>query len=294
METSIAQEILGATDFSAAAGNAMARAAQLAQAHHCALRIVHVFNELAWTNVRRMLEESPLEPPPETAMRTLVALADELKSRHRLSTVHVQVQIGRASAEIIAVAHKTRPQLIVIGAQGEGLAKALMLGGTAVKILRGSPCPVLVVRREPERPYRRVVVATDFSESSKRALTQAQALFPQAHHVLMHVYSVMFEGRLRMGGASDDAIARYLLQAGDEARHNMEAFVRGIGAAGRAISTRVEEGHPVVTLVDEARLHATDVLVFAKSGGPALAERLFGSVPESVITHAACDLLLVP
>jgi nucleotide-binding universal stress UspA family protein len=202
------QHVLAATDFSPAAKAAANRAAHVAHAHSFELTLVHVFNEFAWSNVQRVLTETPLRPPAEVAARDLRALADELASRYQVSQIHAQVEVGRAAAEIIAVAQTMRPQLIVLGAQGEGLAKELGLGGTVAKVLRASPAPVLVVRREPIRPYERVVVGTDFSECSERALVQARELFPEASHTLAHAYWVMFEERPRLAKCSSGVFLR--------------------------------------------------------------------------------------
>jgi nucleotide-binding universal stress UspA family protein len=91
-----------------------------------------------------MLQETPREPQGQSTQRALRALEDDFGSRYRLPAVQVRGQIGRVAAEIIEVAQKTGPRLIIIGGQGEGLAKDLELGGTAMKVLHGSSWPVLV------------------------------------------------------------------------------------------------------------------------------------------------------
>lgn len=289
------QHVLAATDFSAAAKAAAARAAQVAHAHSFELTLVHVFNEFGWSNLQHVLKETPLRPPVEVAARDLRALADELASRYQVSRTHAQVEVGKAAAEIIAVAQTMRPQLIVLGAQGEGLAAELGLGGTATKVLRASPAPVLVVRREAIRPYERVVVGTDFSECSERALVQALELFPEASHTLVHARWVTFEERLRLAGANEEAMTRYRLLDREEAHRRMKGFVDTVDPPRAGdLAARVRDGHPVTALLEHSRLHDTDVIAVGRHSGAALGEKLFGSVPQALLNRATCDVLLVP
>ncbi len=289
------QHVLAATDFSAGAKAAAMRAAHLAHVHSFDLTLVYVFNELAWSNVQRVLKETPLRPPAEVAARDLRAFADELASRYQVSHIHAQVEIGRAAAEIIGLAQTMHPQLIVLGAQGESLAKELGLGGTVAKVVRASSAPVLVVRREPIRPYERVVVGTDFSECSERALVQARELFPEASHTLVHAYWVMFEERLRLAGANEEAMTRYRLLEREEAHRKMKGVVDRLGRARASdLAARIQDGHPVTTLLADARLHDVDVIAVARHSGAALGEMLIGSVPQALLNRAECDVLLVP
>jgi hypothetical protein len=55
---------------------------------------------------------------------------------------------------------------------------------------------VLVVKQAAPRPYRRVLVAVDFSDHSRHALELALRLAQQAEFHALHVYAG-FEGMLR-------------------------------------------------------------------------------------------------
>lgn len=58
--------------------------------------------------------------------------------------------------------------------------------------------PVLVVKQRPRSGYSTIVVATDFSSCSRRALATAGALFPAVPIHLVHAFHVPFEGILRV------------------------------------------------------------------------------------------------
>lgn len=56
----------------------------------------------------------------------------------------VRVEVGPAAERIITAAREMEADLIVLGSHG-GRAESSALGGTADRILRGSPCPVFLV-----------------------------------------------------------------------------------------------------------------------------------------------------
>jgi nucleotide-binding universal stress UspA family protein len=59
-----------------------------------------------------------------------------------------------------------------------------------------------------------------------------------------------------------------------------------------AINTLIEQGHPALVLVDEARY--ADLLVVGKRGHGAFPGMPLGSVSEYCVTHAWCPVVVVP
>src|SRR3546814_18408090 len=51
-----------------------------------------------------------------------------------------------------------------------------------------------MVQDRGTRPYRRITVATDFSEASFQALLRAAAIFPESSLTLFHAYDIPFAG----------------------------------------------------------------------------------------------------
>src|SRR3546814_16200110 len=68
----------------------------------------------------------------------------------------------------------------------------MIWGSTIIRLVRGSPVPVLMVQDRGTRPYRRITVATDFSEASFKALLRAAAIFPESSLTLFHAYDIPF------------------------------------------------------------------------------------------------------
>lgn len=287
--------ILAATDFSPLADFAVERAARLARERQSPLHLLHVYNDFAWENFRALMREPPGHDMEVAARERLHSLAGKLAARHGLPAVDSAVVAGRASTGIAAWVRETRAGLVVLGAHGAGIVQELALGGTAIKVLRASPCPVLVVRSKPERPYERLLAATDFSATATRAMRAALDLFPDSSHVVVNAYAVALEGRMRIAGASEEDIERYREQEREVAQRKMDAFVTDADyrAAG-GVLTRVRHGYAAAVLLDEAARSAADLIVIGKHGAGALDERLLGSVTLNVLHHASCDVLLVP
>ncbi len=65
----------------------------------------------------------------------------------------------------------------------------LLLGSTIEQVARALTVPLLVVRRRVRGSYRRVLVATDFSASSRLAWQAAVRLFPQADLTIYHAHA---------------------------------------------------------------------------------------------------------
>lgn len=287
--------ILAATDFSAPAGIAVERAARLARERRCPLHLLHVHNDFAWAKLRALLREPSGTDPEADARERLRALADDLAVRHGLAGVETALVGGRAAAGIAARARAIGAGLVVVGAHGAGIVQEFALGGTAIKVLRASLCPVLVTRRDAARPYARVLVATDFSDASTRALRLALDDFPDAALGALHAYSAELEGRMRLAGATPEAIARYREDARAAAERNMAAFVadadtRAVGS----VQTAVGFGYAATVVLEEVQRRDIDLLMVGRHGASRLDEWAMGSITLNLMHHAACDVLLVP
>lgn len=90
--------------------------------------------------------------PAERSVAYLNRLCHEVSSRYGLAKMQSNLATGRAATAIAERAKNIGASLAVIGIRGEGVVHELALGGTAVKLLRRSPCPVLVVWQKSTLP----------------------------------------------------------------------------------------------------------------------------------------------
>ncbi len=287
--------ILAASDFSRPAAVAVRRAAHLARAAGARLELMHVLPSepipTAWTALRGALGVDPAHVKDE-AMSWLRRAAGRLDADLALP-VEVHLAVGRAHAEIASRAAAIGADLVVVGAHGEHFVLDLFVGTTAQRVQRISPVPVLVVRQAPFYRYERVLIATDFSPASAAAAQAARRLFPDAMFHVLHVYQAPFEGRLGFAGLSDAALDDYRNRAGDQARQELETFVRQAGFEENRPSVKARHGYPPARIKERAAELDADVIVLGTRGKSWLEIGFLGSVSEHVSAESACDVLLV-
>lgn len=140
-----------------------------------------------------------------------------------------------------------------------------------------------------------VLVGTDGSESSFRAVDRAAALAADSGATL-HLVSAYrpLPARERDRAAAELGDLSYKVAGSAPAEDALgEAADRARAAGVTEVRTHAVEGDPVDVLIDSAaRLHA-DLLVVGNRGLNSLAGRLLGSVPQNVTHKARCDVLIV-
>ena len=87
----------------------------------------------------------------------------------------MSVRQGYGDAATALVAACTPADLLVVGSRGRGPLGGLVLGSVSQACLAHAPCPVVVVRPQPEQASSRgrVVVGVDGSSHSRQALRVA-------------------------------------------------------------------------------------------------------------------------
>ena len=137
------KRLLIATDFSADSKMTLDYGFALAQQYQAHVHLLHVLanspsdREINW-------ESSDAKGPYHEAARRLhESIPAEV---HLWSKVTHAVREGKPYREILSYAVEQDIDLICIGAHGKGLSLGTLFGSNANRILRESPCPVLVVR----------------------------------------------------------------------------------------------------------------------------------------------------
>lgn len=140
--------------------------------------------------------------------------------------------------------------------------------------------------------YKRILVPTDASEYSRRALNTALELAKQfnAEIILMHV---TFTPQAYWGYTISYGISvtqEDLLRNGELA---LEATLAGVPTDGVKISTVLEVGHPVGKIVDQVKKNNINLIVIGSHGYGPITGSVLGSVSQRVLQKAPCPVLLV-
>jgi len=254
----------------------------------CRVTAVHVV-DLA--SLRAPLVVQPLgaiEPLVQAESRRLQAEAKRVvaETKALLSSLGMQ---GKVITEKGAIAptilkHVTgRGDLVVVGAQGLDALDRFMLGSISTKVTVHAACSVLVVK-QPARPIRRILLATDGSTASDKALRfLLQKLQPdgasgteKVEVLVMHVLP-SFAHTVR-GVMGTRLVHRY---AGR------------LGRAGYRMSELAKSGHVADEIMKTADREKTDLIILGARGHGAVARLFLGSVSTRVVQHSSCSVLVV-
>jgi nucleotide-binding universal stress UspA family protein len=143
--------------------------------------------------------------------------------------------------------------------------------------------------------YKTILVGTDGSESSFRAVERAAALAADAGAALLIVsaYTEMSD-RDRERAASALGEEAYKVVGSHPADDILrEAADKAKKAGANEVDTFCKAGDPVDVLVTSVDERKADLCVVGNRGLNSLAGRLLGSVPANISHRAACDVLIV-
>ena len=290
---SLLKHILAATDLSSPARQAADRAAWLAQTSGAQLRLMHVLSAGVAAQLQQLLGlGTALEATlVEQTRDELKALAGELGVKRGV-TIESALTEGAVANEIVRAAQELPADLLVLGARGKGFLRRTVIGSTAERLLRKATRPVLVVKQRAHEPYRRVLVALDFSPWSVPLVGLARAMAPDAHLVLLSAYEVPFEGKLRFASVPRASIEAYRAQARLGAEEQLYGLADDAGLAPFDWTPCLAHGDASLAIVEHEQELACDLIVIGKHGRHMLEELLLGSVTSHVLAECVGDVLV--
>jgi nucleotide-binding universal stress UspA family protein len=141
---------------------------------------------------------------------------------------------------------------------------------------------------------KRILVATDFSESSQFAMRYAQAL-AETFHASLHVLHVV-EDPVVHGWTSVDFnpdLPSYREVLGNAAKARLDNVLSEADRERFHAELVAKFGSPFVEIVRYAKDQAVDLIVLGTHGRGPVRHMLMGSVAEKVVRKAPCPVLTV-
>lgn len=283
------RSLLVATDLSSRCDRAIDRGVLLAREWGARLVVVTVLEK---AQMGELQAQGPLAFTADEAAQ----LQDQARRRLQAELGDAAVPFdlvvahGAVGPALLKVVAERGCDLIVTGsARAHGLGR-LVLGSTVDLLVRRSPVPVLVVRQRGRRPYPRLVVASDWSASSRRALEMTAAGWPEVPITLFHAYGAAYPARAGM----DLAMARDA--GGEQATRTAAAFVadaRLPDEVRRRLQLWLASGDPGLLLQAHGWRHPYELVVLGTAGRSGLAAMLLGSVAARLLDMVENDVLVV-
>jgi nucleotide-binding universal stress UspA family protein len=241
----------------------------------------------ALESVRKLFEQSHAET------RAQLGILREKLSRPDLSVKQAFIE-GFPDSGLCTAAHELGADLTVVGTHGRTGIKWFFLGSVAQRVIRMSEGDVLVARGggSAEGGYKRIVVATDFSPSSERALDRAIWLAaPDAEIDVVHFYQplpragVYDAARSAIGFDLHEGLITDMTNAG-------QSFIGQRRASGRTIRFLAAPEAPVPGVVHWLERQRFDLVALGSHGRRGFRRFIIGSVAEAVARRAPCSVLI--
>jgi len=266
--------ILLASDFSARSDRPLDRAIQLARAWNGRLIVAHILEN----------------PPAGAATPSLEELRQSLQTDlpETARDAELIIQTGSAPHTIAAIAKERDASIILAGVARYNSWGDYFLGTAVDYIVRHSEAPVLVVRQRAFEPYRRLVVATDFSSCALSALVTAADLFPEIPIILVHAWHVPFEAFLSSQNTRS--------AVSESETSEMTKFLENTAIAPNIrarITAITDEGEMVQVLHRHMKSPKTDLLVIGSHGQSGFVQATLGSTAAKILNSARGDVLVV-
>ena len=222
-----------------------------------------------------------LPGPEEMDERTRDGVSAVAREELAADADRVEAEAGRGPAASVLLAAAARPgtDMLVVGARGLGGFAGLLLGSVSQECVEHSPCPVVVLRGDPDPLDGPIVIGLDGSEGSTRALDWAIDLAEATGVMIVAVHAPII-------GANNAMM--------DAARQALEQWCAPIAARSVPHELRIEPGDARTALEHVADETGASLLVVGTRGLGAVRGLLLGSVAGYVARYSERPIAVVP
>ena len=282
------KSLLFATDLSARSDRALERALELAGRHGARLTVLHVVDEdLPGTVQSRVIESA----------RDEIAACVDKYGRPDNIELTIRVVPGTDYQDIVQIADLAEADMVVLGIHRNESGEKPLAGTTMERVIRRGPLPVLVAANRVMGPYKKVMVAVDFSVYSRFAIRTAVAIAPpDTEFHFVHVFHIPFEGfqpGLETRRAVRADLERDLAEMIDGELAALVGSSLGGRVAGGQVHRKVIHGGVEAMLRDEVNRAQPDLLVLGTHGRVGISHLVLGSVAEDFLNRPPCDVMAV-
>lgn len=282
--------ILAPFDFSDVSAELLRRLITLAENSNATVHVLHVVEPSGGSVVN---EGTPIYPGARAAAARMQIKQWVSQSFSTPVAITTTVRVGRAVDEIIAQAHALSADLIVMSAHSGSGRKKVLLRTTTERVVRQSPCPVLVVARDhvseflnepdafPLRTWKRILLPVDFSSGVGEALAYAAAI-ARENGARLHILHGVNEDTTGLDGAYRSADERLAAWLGSELRWPVE------------YEATIWDNVPLLNaILHEANHSGIDLIVLPARDCPWFRRHRLWSITDGILRHAPCPVLSV-
>lgn len=270
-----------ATDLTARTDRAFDRAVSLARRWNARLLIVHAVEERP-----RVTDQPSWRRGADPVQAARLKLQFDYPGWEGVDTA-IEVKIGTPENVVLDAANRENTDLIITGIAREDFYGRDELGALVPVLAQKAAAPVLVVKKRLTSAPRRVVVASDLTDSSHAALDLALGLFGPARLTLFNAFDIPYRGlagdkteleRTMRPGVIEECKAMLVDAAGPSAAAQVE-IIAELGAPAPILAK----------LVDDRDI---DLVVTGTYGRSGILDMLLGSTAMEIMAQVSCDVLV--
>lgn len=301
------KRILIPTDFSKNAVQTYAYAKAFAQNNNTKIDLVYIIQSLSYLEISREVAHYPLDVK-EITKRMEQQFIDELQQELESNfdeDLRGQVYIKhsvKAVKGILEQLEEEQYDLVIMGSRGRGESD-LMRGSTTQQLVRSSPVPVLSFKKDFNPEKGNVLVPTDGSLVSLKALLVALSLVQEANFQVYSVVDLDFDA-VGYAPPAPDMYRTLLNERKKDIIENIrelmaysDQFDYKVGTAMNAVLIEDENGREIqIEIIIENRASAyraildyaeenADMVVMTTRGRSGFKRIVIGSVTEKVVRH---------
>jgi nucleotide-binding universal stress UspA family protein len=282
--------ILAPFDFSDGSAALLRRLITLAENSNATVHVLHVVEPTGGSVAN---EGTPIYPGARAAAARMQIKQWVAQTFSTTVAITTTVRVGRAADEIVAQAHALAADLIVMSAHSGSGRKNVLLRTTTERVVRQSPCPVLVVARDhvpeflnepdafPLRTWKRILLPVDFSSGVGEALAYAAAIAREngARLHILHGVNADTLGVNETHLSADERLAAWL---GSELRWPVEYEA--------VLWSNVPLLNAILHEIERSKI---DLLVLPARDGTWFRRHRLWSITDGILRHAPCPVLSV-
>ena len=213
-------------------------------------------------------------------------------ARHADLDVATAVPWGPPAAAVVRLS--TGAVRVVVGAPARGRLERMLLGSVALPVVAHAHCPVVVVPADIEvAPPRRIVVAVDGSEPSRRAVETAFAIAEASDASVTCVLGWHLE--VQHGVVVTEPGSESWVEVEQRYAALVHRVVDPVAARhpGVDVAVDIRHGLPSKAVVEAGAELDADLVVIGSRGHGGFAGLLQGSVSRRVVQHAGRVVVVV-
>jgi nucleotide-binding universal stress UspA family protein len=210
-----------------------------------------------------------------------------------------RIEVGAPNAVILDMAKEAKADLIVVGRKKRTALEMVYVGTHVLDILRRSTIPVLMSKymvkyewqgeslmRTNEQIWKRPLLASDWSEPSRRALDATMALKGLVEKIIVtHVL-----GARRIKNLEPPAVKRLE----EESVKRLQSYCREVDDAGIPSEYHLAMGRTVEEIIKMSRDFGATMIVMGRTGKDWFQEYWLGGVSHQIAELSELPVLLIP